>query len=108
MAAFLITAKSYSMYAVVFSSVQDTKMETFFKNDFSVERWRLAALKNAFSLLGLQRFHHAAAFFLLGNSVRDAIEVREDALKIVRCSKRVHEQFNDIVIMRLYFVLSIL
>ena len=80
--------------------------ETFFKNDFSVERWRLAALKNAFSLLGLQRFHHAAAFFLLGNSVRDAIEVREDALKMVRCSRRVHAHFNDIVIMRLYFVLS--
>ena len=50
-------------------------MMMFFKNNFSEDRWRKAALKNAFALLGRQRFQHAAAFFLLGGSVRDAIEV---------------------------------
>ena len=56
-------------------SVNDTKMATFFKNNFAEDRWRRAALKNAFALMGRQRFEHAAAFFLLAGAVRDAIEV---------------------------------
>lgn len=47
----------------------------FFKNDFTEDRWRKAALKNAYDLLGKQRFEHAAAFFLLAGSLHDAIEV---------------------------------
>ena len=50
-------------------------MATFFKNDFTQDRWRKAALKNAFDLLGRQRFTHAAAFFLLAGALKDAIEV---------------------------------
>ena len=50
-------------------------MATFFKNNFAEDRWRRAALKNAFALMGRQRFEHAAAFFLLAGAVRDAIEV---------------------------------
>jgi DmX-like protein len=56
-----------------FRSVNDQKMATFFKNNFSEDRWRKAALKNAFSLLGMQKFQRA--FFLLGGAVKDAIEV---------------------------------
>jgi DmX-like protein len=59
----------------VCSSANDQKMAQFFKNNFNEDRWRKAALKNAFSLLGFQKFHRAAAFFLLGGSVKDAIEV---------------------------------
>ena len=51
-------------------------MVEFFKNNFSEDRWRKAALKNAYSLLGRQRFHHAAAFFLLAGALKDAIEVK--------------------------------
>lgn len=50
-------------------------MTQFFKNNFSEDRWRKAALKNAFSLLGKQRFEQSAAFFLLAGSLKDAIEV---------------------------------
>ena len=57
------------------SSVNEEKMAQFFKNNFSEDRWRKAALKNAFSLLGKQKFERAAAFFLLGGAVKDAIEV---------------------------------
>lgn len=49
----------------------------FFSNDFTEDRWRKAALKNAFVLLGKQRFEHAAAFFLLGGALKDALEVFE-------------------------------
>ena len=50
-------------------------MSTFFSNDFTQERWRKAALKNAYALLGKQRFEHAAAFFILGNALWDAVQV---------------------------------
>ena len=50
-------------------------MEDFFKNDFTEDYWKKAALKNAFVLMGRQRYHHAAAFFLLGGSLKDAIQV---------------------------------
>lgn len=58
-----------------YRSQKDTKMTQFFGHNFEDERWRKAALKNAFSLLGKQRFEHAAAFFLLAGCLRDAIEV---------------------------------
>lgn len=56
-------------------TVRDTKMSKFFARDFTQDRWRKAALKNAYSLLGKQRFDHAAAFFLLAGSLWDAIQV---------------------------------
>lgn len=59
-------------------------MTQFFKNSFTEDRWRKAALKNAFSLLGKQRFEQAAGFFLLAGSLKDAIEVQ--------CSMHAHTQ----------------
>lgn len=56
-------------------SQHDEKMTTFFSHNFNEDRWRKAALKNAFSLLGKQRFEQSAAFFLLAGSLKDAIEV---------------------------------
>ena len=50
-------------------------MSQFFGHDFTEERWRKAALKNAYALLGKQRFDHAAAFFLLGDTLWDAVQV---------------------------------
>ena len=52
-------------------------MTDFFSNNFNEDRWRKAALKNAFSLLGKQRFQHSAAFFLLAGSLKDAVEVKQ-------------------------------
>lgn len=65
-------------------------MLKFLSNDFEQPRWRTAALKNAFALLGKRRFgtkpllnihpsnwylELSAAFFLLGGSLKDAINV---------------------------------
>ncbi len=58
-------------------------MVDFFRNNFAEDRWRKAALKNAFALLARQRFQHAAAFFLLGGAVRDAIEVSGRVMYVV-------------------------
>lgn len=48
-------------------------MADFFMQDFAEERWKKAALKNAFVLMGKQRFENAAAFFLLAGSLNDAV-----------------------------------
>lgn len=50
-------------------------MSDFFAEDFTTDKWRKAALKNAFVLMSKQRFIHAAAFFLLADSLQDAIQV---------------------------------
>lgn len=50
-------------------------MYEFFREDFATEKWTKAAMKNAFVLMSKQRFHHAAAFFLLAGSLKDAIQV---------------------------------
>ncbi|EGO30925.1 hypothetical protein SERLADRAFT_432587 [Serpula lacrymans var. lacrymans S7.9] len=54
---------------------EQAMMLKFLNNDFTQPRWRTAALKNAYALLGKQRFEYAAAFFLLGNSLKDAVNV---------------------------------
>ncbi|XP_026326146.1 dmX-like protein 2 isoform X9 [Hyposmocoma kahamanoa] len=78
----------------LFRSNRDEKMTSFFANNFKEERWRKAALKNAFVLLGKQRFEHAAAFFLLGGALKDALEVlitRLGDLQIAMIVARLYE-----------------
>uniref|UniRef100_A0A663MZ01 Dmx like 1 n=1 Tax=Athene cunicularia TaxID=194338 RepID=A0A663MZ01_ATHCN len=74
-------------------SQKDTKMTQFFGNNFTEDRWRKAALKNAFSLLGKQRFEHSAAFFLLAGHLKDAVEV---------CLEKLNDIQLALVISRLY------
>ncbi|CAF0735297.1 unnamed protein product [Rotaria sordida] len=74
-ALYFLALKKKSLVYNLYKHVQDAKMQDFFKNDFTQERWLKAAQKNAFALLGKQRFEHAAAFFLLAGKIRDAIEV---------------------------------
>ena len=45
------------------------------RNDFTEARWKTAALKNAYALLGKRRFEYAAAFFLLAGNLKDAVNV---------------------------------
>ena len=70
-------------------------MQDFFKNDFTEERWLKAAQKNAFALLGKQRFEHAAAFFLLAGKVRDAIEVIINNLNDIQLALLVARLYSD-------------
>lgn len=69
-------------------SQKNAKMTDFFRNNFSEDRWRKAALKNAFSLLGKQRFQHSAAFFLLAGSLKDAVEASEKSTEHPVCKER--------------------
>ncbi|XP_074651608.1 dmX-like protein 2 [Tubulanus polymorphus] len=92
-AIYFLAMKKKNLLWGLFRSIGDIKMMEFFKNNFAEDRWRRAALKNAFALLGKQRFEHAAAFFLLAGSVRDAVEV---------CLNKIEDIQLAIVIARLY------
>ncbi|KAI9344199.1 RAVE protein 1 C terminal-domain-containing protein [Zopfochytrium polystomum] len=67
-------------------------MVKFLGNDFAEERWQKAAVKNAFALLGKQRYEYAAAFFLLGERLKDAASV---------CLKQLNDPQLAIVLCRL-------
>uniref|UniRef100_A0A8K9V4L1 Dmx-like 2 n=1 Tax=Oncorhynchus mykiss TaxID=8022 RepID=A0A8K9V4L1_ONCMY len=92
-ALFYLAMKKKAVLWGLFRSQRDEKMTVFFKNNFSEDRWRKAALKNAFSLLGKQRFEQAAAFFLLAGSLKDAIEV---------CLEKMEDIQLAMVVARLY------
>jgi len=97
-ALFYLAMKKKSLVWGLFRSKRDEKMTQFFKNDFKEERWRKAALKNAFALLGKQRFLHAAAFFLLSGSLKDALDIiifRLDDLQLAILVGRLYEGGND-------------
>nr|KAG5690690.1 hypothetical protein BaRGS_013476 [Batillaria attramentaria] len=79
-AIFYMAMKKKNVLWGLYRSVNNQRMSDFFKHDFTQERWRKAAKKNAFALLGKQMFREAAAFFLLADSLPDAIEVLLDKL----------------------------
>ncbi|XP_069481661.1 dmX-like protein 1 isoform X2 [Ambystoma mexicanum] len=92
-AIFYLAMKKKAVVWGLFRSQQETKMTQFFGHNFNEDRWRRAALKNAFSLLGKQRFEHSAAFFLLAGSLKDAVEV---------CLEKLHDVQLALTISRLY------
>ncbi|KAM8961070.1 dmX-like protein 1 isoform 2-T2 [Pelodytes ibericus] len=92
-AIYYLAMKKKAVIWGLYRSQKDTKLTQFFGNNFNEERWRKAALKNAFSLLGKQRFEHSAAFFLLAGSLKDAVEV---------CLEKLHDLQLALVIARLY------
>ncbi|XP_076994982.1 dmX-like protein 1 isoform X3 [Tamandua tetradactyla] len=92
-AIFYLAMKKKAVIWGLYRSQKETKMTQFFGHNFEDERWRKAALKNAFSLQGKQRFEHSAAFFLLAGCLRDAIEV---------CLEKLNDIQLALVIARLY------
>ncbi|XP_015792670.1 dmX-like protein 2 isoform X2 [Tetranychus urticae] len=92
-ALFYLAMKKKSLVWGLYRSIGDRKMTEFFQNNFNEDKWRRAALKNAYALLGKQRFNHAAAFFLLGGAIWDAIEV---------CLNKLEDMQLAMTIVRLY------
>ncbi|XP_033329143.2 rabconnectin-3 alpha isoform X7 [Megalopta genalis] len=92
-ALYYLAMKKKSLVWGLFRNKRDERMTSFFSNNFTEDRWRKAALKNAFALLGKQRFEHAAAFFLLASALKDAIDV---------CLHKLNDIQLAMVIARLY------
>ncbi|QSL66513.1 hypothetical protein MERGE_000893 [Pneumocystis wakefieldiae] len=68
-------------------------MINFLSNDFSEARWKLAAQKNAFVLLGKHRYEYSAAFFLLADKLQNAVNI---------CVKNLQDISLAIAISRVY------
>jgi len=62
-------------------------------HDFREQRWKSTALKNAYALLSKRRFEYGAAFFLLGGSLSDAVNV---------CVNQLHDVQLAIAIARVW------
>uniref|UniRef100_A0A8C2PW58 Dmx-like 2 n=1 Tax=Cyprinus carpio TaxID=7962 RepID=A0A8C2PW58_CYPCA len=92
-ALFYLAMKKKAVLWGLFRSQNNEKMTQFFSHNFSEDRWRKAALKNAFSLLGKQRFEQSAAFFLLAGSLKDAIVV---------CLEKMEDIQLAMIVARLY------
>ncbi|EAY22945.1 hypothetical protein TVAG_076920 [Trichomonas vaginalis G3] len=58
----------------------DTQRSDFFGKDFSQEKWRKSALKNAYSSLSRQNFLMAAALFLVANDITSCCQICVDKL----------------------------
>lgn len=88
---------------------EQSRTQKLLRNDFSEARWKTAALKNAYTLLGKRRFgasylnrfltstdppaEYAAAFFLLAGNLQDAINV---------CANQIHDLQLAIAVARVY------
>ena len=74
------------------------------KNDFTDARWKTAAAKNAYALMGRRRFEYAAAFFLLADDLKSAVSVLSNQLDDVQLAvavARVYEGDNSPVLQSL-------
>lgn len=65
----------------LYNTVGDNPRAEFFNKDFSQERWRKSALKNAYSSMSHHGFDMAAALFLIADDVDSAIGVIVNQMK---------------------------
>ncbi|KZT57808.1 hypothetical protein CALCODRAFT_265994 [Calocera cornea HHB12733] len=82
---------------------EQSMMLRFLANDFDVPRWKTAAMKNAYALLGKKRYQYAAAFFLLAGALTDAVNVCVKQLNDIQLAiaiARVYEQNDDGPVLR--------
>lgn len=69
-----------SLWRIATWSREQGATHRLLSNNFQEERWKVAALKNAYALLGRRRFEYAAAFFLLADHLQDAVQVLHNQL----------------------------
>ncbi|XP_044020160.1 dmX-like protein 2 isoform X2 [Aphidius gifuensis] len=94
-AIYYLAMKKKNLVWGLFRNKRDERMTAFFSNNFTEDRWRKAALKNAYALLGKQRFDHAAAFFLLAGALRDAIDVCLNKLNDIQLAMIIARLYED-------------
>lgn len=57
------------------SNKEQVKTIKLLSNDFTTEKWKITASKNAYALMGKHRYEYAASFFLLADALKDAVSV---------------------------------
>ncbi|XP_076465247.1 dmX-like protein 2 isoform X2 [Babylonia areolata] len=79
-AIFYLSMRKKNVLWGLFRSADNRQKADFFRKDFTKEESRRLAKKNAFHLMGKQKFYDAAALFLLADSLHDAVMVILDKL----------------------------
>ncbi|KAF2110546.1 WD repeat protein-like protein [Lophiotrema nucula] len=82
------------LWRMASGSREQTATHRLLTNNFNEERWKTAALKNAYALMGKRRFEYAAAFFLLADHLNDAVSVLHNQLgdtQLAIATARVYE-----------------
>ncbi|MCJ1260826.1 regulator of (H+)-ATPase in vacuolar membrane [Lobaria immixta] len=80
---------------------EQSSTQKLLSNNFQEPRWKTAALKNAYALLGKRRFEYAAAFFLLAGNLHDAVNVCAHQLQDLQLAvaiARVYEGDDGLVL----------
>lgn len=72
-ALYYLALNKKSALTALFKATKDDKLVNFFNQNFMEQRWKTAALKNAYALQAKHRFELSAAFFLLGGALSDAV-----------------------------------
>ena len=75
-------------------SREQSATQRLLANNFNDARWKTAALKNAYALMGKRRFEYAAAFFLLAGALKDAVSVLSNQLNDMRLAIAVARVFE--------------
>lgn len=78
----------------IVSHREKDKILKFLSNDFNSSRWKTAAMKNAFALLGKHRYLDSAYFFLLGDKVKDCCSMINNKLHDFQLSLLVSKLYN--------------
>ncbi|CAH0473362.1 unnamed protein product [Peronospora belbahrii] len=78
-AVFYVLLGKTRLLASLFKLAHESRISDLLGNNFSDMRWKNAAIKNAYVLMTKQRYELAAAFFLLGGKVIEAVSVAEQA-----------------------------
>ncbi|CAK78149.1 unnamed protein product (macronuclear) [Paramecium tetraurelia] len=66
----------------------------FLQQDFTQPRWKSAASKNAYALVSKKRYQDAAAFFLIGGHLNDAVNVMArymEDIQLAYLTTKIHE-----------------
>lgn len=99
-ALFYLAMKKKTLVCALLRRVNcDKRILKLFEQDFNDPVNRKKALKNAYALLGLHRFEHAAAFFILAGSIWDAVEVCINNLNDIQLAMvliRLHDSDSNV------------
>ena len=79
-AVFYIAMSNRNKVSKLYELVGDTQRSDFFKKDFTNEKNKRSALKNAYSSLSRQNFMMASALFLIAGDSKSAIQMISDKL----------------------------
>ncbi|ELP95005.1 hypothetical protein EIN_251990 [Entamoeba invadens IP1] len=94
--------------AALYRMNQEMKIADFLVRDFSVDRNRIAAVKNGFVLTSQHKYSIAIAFFFLGEAIQEAVNVALDKLNnvglaflIVLFSKNVEKYMSELLLVEM-------